>query len=81
MSAVKHNSYCPPSNAKLERFRPTTSLLTTRHKVIRHANSVFGLGYVGAVSCACFAKMGHSVVGVDVNPLKLNLIASESRLL
>ncbi len=38
--------------------------------------SVFGLGYVGAVSCACFAEMGHQVVGVDVSQAKLDLIAS-----
>jgi GDP-mannose 6-dehydrogenase len=36
--------------------------------------SIFGLGYVGAVSCACFAEMGHDVVGVDVSPAKLDLI-------
>jgi GDP-mannose 6-dehydrogenase len=33
--------------------------------------SVFGLGYVGSVSAACFAEDGHIVVGVDVNPDKV----------
>ncbi|MEO0965595.1 MAG: nucleotide sugar dehydrogenase [Planctomycetota bacterium] len=36
--------------------------------------SVFGLGYVGAVSAACFAKRGHEVVGVDPDDRKLELM-------
>jgi GDP-mannose 6-dehydrogenase len=38
--------------------------------------SVFGLGYVGSVSAACFASMGHRVIGVDVNPAKVEMMAN-----
>lgn len=36
--------------------------------------SVFGLGYVGAVSCACLADRGHDVIGVDIHPAKVDMV-------
>ena len=38
--------------------------------------SVFGMGYVGSVSAACFAHVGHKVTGVDVSPAKVEMMAA-----
>lgn len=38
--------------------------------------SIFGLGYVGCVSAACFAARGYLVIGVDANPQKTEFLAA-----
>jgi GDP-mannose 6-dehydrogenase len=38
--------------------------------------SVFGLGYVGAVTIGCLAKLGHKLIGVDINEDKVRLLDS-----
>jgi GDP-mannose 6-dehydrogenase len=38
--------------------------------------SIFGMGYVGTVSAGCLARMGHSVIGLDANPAKAEMLAS-----
>ncbi len=44
--------------------------------------SIFGLGYVGAVTAACLAHKGHNILGVDVNASKVeSLEAGKSPIL
>src|SRR5215469_14939700 len=43
---------------------------------MNRAISVFGLGYVGTVTAACFAHMGHNVMGVDLSSGKVEAMAA-----
>ncbi|MCD4766475.1 MAG: UDP-glucose/GDP-mannose dehydrogenase family protein [Methanosarcinales archaeon] len=36
--------------------------------------SVIGSGYVGTVTAACFAELGHNVVCIDIDPEKVDMI-------
>ncbi len=38
--------------------------------------SVFGIGYVGVVSCGCLAELGHEVIGVDVSAEKIRMLSA-----
>lgn len=38
--------------------------------------AVIGTGYVGLVSAACFAELGHSVVGMDIDAAKVKMLQS-----
>ncbi len=38
--------------------------------------AIVGTGYVGLVSAACFAELGHTVIGVDIDAAKIAMLKS-----
>src|SRR5579862_577336 len=52
------------------------SQVSERNSRVGLSISVFGLGYVGSVTAACFAHIGHNVTGVDVSPAKAEMMAA-----
>lgn len=42
--------------------------------------SVIGCGYLGAVHAACMAKLGHEVVGIDVDQRKIDALSAAKAL-
>lgn len=52
----------------------SAKISTTKRLLKSKTVSVFGLGYVGSVTAGCLADLGCRVVGVEVNPLKVDWI-------
>ena len=38
--------------------------------------AVFGLGYVGSVTAACLASLGHRVTGIDRDDYKVSQLSA-----
>jgi GDP-mannose 6-dehydrogenase len=55
-------------------FRSARTLVTTAKDNGPLNIAIFGLGYVGCVSAACLAESGIGVIGVDVNPAKVEAL-------
>lgn len=57
-------------------FAQATAIPHLRLVTEKPSICVVGLGYVGAVSTACLSSLGHRVIGVDIDPVKVETIAS-----
>jgi UDPglucose 6-dehydrogenase len=43
---------------------------------VTHRVSVIGTGYLGATHAACMVELGHEVIGIDVDPAKVERLAA-----
>lgn len=51
-----------------------SNYLVVSENIKKPCLSIIGLGYVGAVSSACFSALGYRVIGVDVNKEKVSTL-------
>jgi GDP-mannose 6-dehydrogenase len=71
--------YCNPARSPGARFPPPCHT-ETKDLSLQTKNpvnvTVLGLGYVGCVTAACLASLGHRVFGVDRDQYKINEVRS-----
>lgn len=60
---------------EIRKLKTTDAQMVVPAPTEKSSISVVGLGYVGAVSTACLAELGHRVVGVDIDQNKVDQIA------
>ena len=72
--SIREETGGPREKPRAEPAQGVTSGRVQRVFGVRIA--VFGLGYVGLVAAAALARDGHAVIGVDLNPDKLALVAA-----